>query len=68
MFHFNARGREEHGLAPVVPVHQVRRRAAFPVDPDDRAVAFLVTLMAAPDRQLVACLRLHGPPPYEVSY
>jgi hypothetical protein len=44
---------------PVPPADQVRRRTIGSVDPDDLAVAVLVALVNAPDRQLVSDLCSH---------
>jgi hypothetical protein len=54
------RRREEHGLVPVPPADQVRRRAVGPVDPDDLTVTILVALVDAPDSQFVSNLCSHG--------
>jgi hypothetical protein len=52
--------REEHGLMPVTPADEVRRRAVGPVDPDDLCVTILVAPVDAPDRQFVSHLCSHG--------
>jgi hypothetical protein len=44
---------------PIPPADQVRRRTIGSVDPDDLAVAVLVALVNAPDRQLVSDLCSH---------
>jgi hypothetical protein len=59
--------REEHGLVPVAPADQVRRRAIGPVDPDDLTATILVALVDTPDRQFVSDLCSHGDLPFPVN-
>src|SRR5271165_7696914 len=62
VLHQGVRGWHEHALVTVLPPDQVRRRAIFPVDLHDHALAVLITHMPAPDQQLIACNRAHRHP------